>query len=406
MKKITVLALCAVFFANAYSQENSSVKSNFAHWSLGIKGGFDYYRVTPYGDNFISQTSWAAPNLFVQYDINPYFGLGLDAGMFNYDRSRLNATLLGKTIDVAFYGSVNLLNVFSIYSPVVGLYGNAGFGAGFWNNEIPSIEDGTTKGKGISPMGFGSLALTFNIAPAWELFLEGQYRSYTNQWMGGEGHPYPQSSADAVTALLGVRFKIGANSAKYGHARNMSDKDYRLLNAPQPESDDRKVQDLNNELRNLKNQVAVLQAQAAKNETARIKALEDEVAALKELNRLSQMKEGETVSASFDNIEFEFNSSVLTQTGKDLLDLMVSKLSETSWSSLKVTGHTDNIGTAGYNRKLSKERAASVKKYLVNKGIAAANIATDGMGFDKPIEANDTAANRAKNRRVEFTVVK
>jgi outer membrane protein OmpA-like peptidoglycan-associated protein len=76
----------------------------------------------------------------------------------------------------------------------------------------------------------------------------------------------------------------------------------------------------------------------------------------------------------------------------------------TQYPDIKVTieGHTDNTGRAETNQKLSESRAASVKKYLVSKGISADRLTTGGFGADRPIEDNKTAAGKAKNRRVEF----
>ena len=69
---------------------------------------------------------------------------------------------------------------------------------------------------------------------------------------------------------------------------------------------------------------------------------------------------------------------------------------------IEVQGHTDNKGSAAYNKKLSDRRAASVKKYLVAHGIAADRLVSHGYGMDKALVPNDTDQNRALNRRVQF----
>ncbi len=68
-------------------------------------------------------------------------------------------------------------------------------------------------------------------------------------------------------------------------------------------------------------------------------------------------------------------------------------------------GHTDNRGTAEYNRDLSQRRARSVVRALVARGIAAGRLVSEGYGFDRPVADNKTALGRAKNRRVEFTIL-
>ena len=73
---------------------------------------------------------------------------------------------------------------------------------------------------------------------------------------------------------------------------------------------------------------------------------------------------------------------------------------------LEIKGHTDNVGSESYNQKLSEERANSVKTYLISKGIEGSKITSSGFGLSKPIASNDTADGRAKNRRVEFIIIK
>ena len=68
-------------------------------------------------------------------------------------------------------------------------------------------------------------------------------------------------------------------------------------------------------------------------------------------------------------------------------------------------GHTDNRGSAAYNHDLSRRRAASVMRALVQRGIAADRLVAEGYGFDRPVADNRTALGRAKNRRVEFTIL-
>jgi len=67
-----------------------------------------------------------------------------------------------------------------------------------------------------------------------------------------------------------------------------------------------------------------------------------------------------------------------------------------------IEGHTDNVGTAAYNKKLSQRRADAVKTYMVKKGgIDANRLTTQGFGLEKPIASNATKAGKAQNRRVE-----
>lgn len=71
---------------------------------------------------------------------------------------------------------------------------------------------------------------------------------------------------------------------------------------------------------------------------------------------------------------------------------------------VRVEGHTDNIGSADYNKKLSAQRAQSVVQWLANHGIAKERLTAQGMGKEQPMVPNDSDANRAINRRVEFHI--
>ena len=81
----------------------------------------------------------------------------------------------------------------------------------------------------------------------------------------------------------------------------------------------------------------------------------------------------------------------------------VLKLLSTNGSlKLRIEGHTDNVGGAAANRKLSEERANAVKAWLVQKGVKPATLAASGSGNSKPVADNGSEAGRAKNRRVEL----
>jgi outer membrane protein OmpA-like peptidoglycan-associated protein len=70
--------------------------------------------------------------------------------------------------------------------------------------------------------------------------------------------------------------------------------------------------------------------------------------------------------------------------------------------ALRIEGHTDNVGSASSNKKLSEDRALAVKSWLVKNGASEANLASAGFGDSKPLADNKTEEGRAKNRRVEL----
>ena len=120
--------------------------------------------------------------------------------------------------------------------------------------------------------------------------------------------------------------------------------------------------------------------------------------------------------AAFDNAEigdrfrlnqiyFEFNSSELLTISNIQLDSLYNILSEKPSLRIEIRGHTDNIGSEGYNKKLSVDRAASVYNYLLQKGIPKTRMKYRGFGPNVPVADNSTEEGRELNRRVEIFIV-
>ncbi|MCX6138427.1 MAG: OmpA family protein [Ignavibacteriales bacterium] len=130
------------------------------------------------------------------------------------------------------------------------------------------------------------------------------------------------------------------------------------------------------------------------------------VAAGEAAAKLESLKESVGKVIILEGITFLPASRILTPGGKMLLGQIVTTLKENPEMELEISGHTDNVGTAGPNRKLSLARAESVKSFLIGLGISPLRLTTKGYGPDKPIADNSTAAGQAKNRRVEFARTK
>lgn len=105
-----------------------------------------------------------------------------------------------------------------------------------------------------------------------------------------------------------------------------------------------------------------------------------------------------------DHVLFDFDKTAIKPDGAKILDRLVAFLKENPDKKVDLEGHTDWIGTEKYNQGLSERRAASVRNYLVKKGIDANRLITRGFGEAKPIADNKTREGRAKNRRVEVKV--
>ena len=109
-------------------------------------------------------------------------------------------------------------------------------------------------------------------------------------------------------------------------------------------------------------------------------------------------------SIILDDVLFDFDKTAIKPDGAKILDRLVEFLNQNPDKRVELEGHTDWIGTERYNQGLSERRAASVKNYLVKKGINLNRITTRGFGETKPIADNKTRDGRAKNRRVEVKV--
>ncbi len=105
-------------------------------------------------------------------------------------------------------------------------------------------------------------------------------------------------------------------------------------------------------------------------------------------------------------VYFETNKAVIKPVSYGLLDDVAKTLNAyPDIKRVEVSGHTDNIGKDESNLKLSQARSEAVMKYLVMKGVDPARLVARGYGETKPIDTNDTAEGRAKNRRVAFTIM-
>jgi OOP family OmpA-OmpF porin len=113
----------------------------------------------------------------------------------------------------------------------------------------------------------------------------------------------------------------------------------------------------------------------------------------------------EVLDKAFAGVNFETANSVLTKESFKPLDAVVKVMSENANYKLKITGHTDNVGNAESNMQLSKDRVQVVMEYLQMKGLNADRFIVIGFGDTLPVSTNDTPEGRAKNRRVEFTIV-
>ncbi|MBF0273334.1 MAG: OmpA family protein [Magnetococcales bacterium] len=101
-----------------------------------------------------------------------------------------------------------------------------------------------------------------------------------------------------------------------------------------------------------------------------------------------------------ENLLFQSSRHELDPASHPELDAVARVLVDNPAVRIEIQGHTDHVGSPGYNEALSKKRARSVLEYLVEHGIPADRMTAIGLGMSKPVASNDSEAGRAKNRRV------
>jgi outer membrane protein OmpA-like peptidoglycan-associated protein len=115
-----------------------------------------------------------------------------------------------------------------------------------------------------------------------------------------------------------------------------------------------------------------------------------------------EMKE-QNIAVQLNNLFFNSKEAIIRTDSYLELNNLAKLIKDNNWQ-IEILGHTDNVGSAETNKKLSEARAIAVKTYLVEKGCTAAAIKTIGFGASKPIADNKEEFGRAKNRRVEIKI--
>lgn len=105
------------------------------------------------------------------------------------------------------------------------------------------------------------------------------------------------------------------------------------------------------------------------------------------------------------NIQFEFNSSALTEDSQIGIGMLTDFLKRNPDLKVELAGHTDDVGNANYNLKLSSDRAEVVRRALIDHGIDESRLTAHGYGATKPLVPNDSDEHRALNRRTEMIII-
>ncbi len=109
-------------------------------------------------------------------------------------------------------------------------------------------------------------------------------------------------------------------------------------------------------------------------------------------------------AGSLKTVNFAYNSSMLSDESRSILDDNASFLKENPQVSIQIEGHCDERGGVQYNLALGEKRANAVRDYLVAMGVASANISTISLGKERPLAFGHDESTWSKNRRANFII--
>ncbi|WP_312352513.1 OmpA family protein [Sphingobacterium siyangense] len=450
IKKTAVAAtlVAALGFAGtAQAQQVFGGRSQYRTWSIGVQGGITTPNTIIGGSNAFGQKVGYFQNkvgeyygLTVRKQFSHLFGLELEANRgkiktYNHDLSGPKAeNSLGATsakTDVNWAASLN--GVFQLGTidflrreNAVNFYAKVGLGVlannpiQYANNDFTGSEAYNNKGKWGEEI-FGDREKTGDRDNKLTAFVP-----------VGVGAKFKLS--EVVALNLGYTMNFTDDNLLYGPARTdykgkfstvmagleftLGSKDKQNLTFANPVAtlyDELKDPSLRNEVEALKQRVSTLEGT---------------------VNTLSADADGDGVSDKFDKcpgtpagtpvdgsgcpikfpepvannvtsngyyapIQFEFDSSVLKTSSYSTLDKLAKELRDNN-SSVQLDGYASAEGSEAYNVTLSKDRANSVKQYLVNAGVSSSSITANGYGEKNPVASNATEEGRVQNRRVEI----
>ena len=122
--------------------------------------------------------------------------------------------------------------------------------------------------------------------------------------------------------------------------------------------------------------------------------------------QVQSINDGQAIKVTFDSgILFPTSSSTLNTASETALRQFAASLQAHPDTDVRIAGHTDSTGNDQINQPLSEQRAASVKTFLAQQGVASARMETQGFGSSDPVASNSTKAGQAQNRRVEVFII-
>lgn len=440
MKKTVALSLATAFAVVANAQDNPATTSSaklfggakqYRTWSIGVNGGL-LSPIIPFGTNDYSEwNSELGYGIFIKKQLAPSFALKLDAhrGVIQSDGGGLNAPEGMVDTDLKYAASIKgVVNVGTVSflkrEKALGFFVQAGAGLTEYDLETnPSNNNGVRRELFI-PVGVGANVKLGEVV-ALNLGYDANFLDADNldgAWANGASNKDKWSYG-----YVGLEFTLGSKSKPslqwsnpvalmYDELKDPTLRQEvealkgRVTNVEQAVEDLKKDSDgdgvadhLDKEANTPAGAIVDGSGKALDTDGDGVPDYKDDCPLEKgtaELNGCPEM--GSATMAGVDNIQFEYNSSVLRTSSYPTLDKVSSTLRSNKSSGIQLDGHASEEGTDAYNMQLSIDRANAVKTYLVNSGVDAKRISSKGYGESRPIASNATEEGRVKNRRVEF----
>ena len=479
MKKLLIGILLAAFAAgNAYPQSERVPLSqinpkDYSKWSIAIGGGYTYYRVNPFTQNsqegfwkfYVTGeggmiSNYGNPQISVEYDFNPLFGIGLHIGRFGFNRpagdpntfyeknkdgtlrrnaesqyivSKVTDINYGAVYDLTLYGSIDVTDLLLPYRKWKNwsVYADFGMGVGYYHGKLadpyhssisnnvdiwtgyPHFEEGVY--NGLTPMFSSLLNAEYSFGRRIALGLAFGYRAYIRDGLGGYdeesvtiGSPNrnPQykgsteaQNEDGWNATLSLRFKLGTKKI---HMRDVRLTETFIVEERDPVEDIsplllKRMREIEGANRDLQNRIDELEG--------KIDKLHDPI--------LGVSGTGTPPDPwVIQGVNFKFDKTILIESSIPILQDVLAKLivHKNEWSVLKIDGHTDAFGSVEYNDDLGLRRANAIKQYFIENGLRGKTFVVESFGKSKPVAPNsiggkDNPAGRQENRRVELYIL-
>lgn len=406
-------------FRNLYKM---GAKTTYNHWSFQVHAGGDYLPCgvdNHDGAEFEIKGMKPTAGFQAEYTFTQMWGAAFDFtwmqnNQYNYDNNIFGFGLLM---------NANVANILAPYRKWEKFGAFANFGMGFpltsWKNaynmnkktreKISDLEDKTKFSRPYFKFG-PSLEYNLNDAFAVGWYLDALLSPFSHvstKENTNAIHPTRNGGRHMWMTGLTFRYKLGEErnirnfNLKKQVDYSLDLKDQLTMINKQNRRIDSMAQAVENELISLKAENASLKKNVKEQQDSINSLRERNVAQAKTIYEMTE-DESKMVKASLADLRFETGKAIIKKESYPALDNIVKLIDERKEWNVMLSGYTDNAGDPGKNLILSRDRAAAVKAYFVNKGIDPARIQSAGYGDKDPIADNNTPTGRARNRRVEL----